>query len=460
LIEAFDRFSREDPFESVQHFLTVLNGGLTVITVKDGRRYDKKDTDKVMSLLVPMLGLVQGNDFGERLKGIQIKSWEIRRNQARTTNRKTTPVAPAWLKYDGERGEFEIIPERQAIIDGIFYDLAYNNLGKAKIAASLNARGVAAWGPPSKGKGEGYRQRPVGQKTTWHGSYIQKITESRSVIGEYQPHKVIDGKRVPDGEPIANYFPSVIEPALYYAAQAAMIGRRLGTTLSGGRGDKVSNLFSVIGVCDQCGGRMTYKDKGKPPKGGQYLVCSNAIRSARNCYNRHHFNYPNLEKTFLEAATDFVISDDSNTLFRDLTAKIGETEHAISLAGKRLADIEATMIPVAGAGGDVSRLAKQYADEQAREVELRDTLASLKINREAASFAPSNREHHARLTAMKERILSPEASYEERTRAAGSIKVAIDDLRFCPDGTASASVFGAMFVHWSAPNAEPTCHPL
>src|SRR5262249_56251451 len=60
----------------------------------------------------------------------------------------------------------------------------------------------------------------------WHESSLNKILGNRAVLGEFQPHRTIDGTRVPDGEPIKDYFPRVIDDELFYRAQAARTERR------------------------------------------------------------------------------------------------------------------------------------------------------------------------------------------------------------------------------------------
>jgi len=37
---------------------------------------------------------------------------------------------------------------------------------------------------------------PIGRVQTWHGSYVLKIVKNRSVLGEFQPHKLTSGKRL------------------------------------------------------------------------------------------------------------------------------------------------------------------------------------------------------------------------------------------------------------------------
>ena len=85
----------------------------------------------------------------------------------------------------------------------------------------------------------------------------------------------------------------MIEPELFYRAQAAREKRRQG---GGGRkGEKISNLFSGIARCGVCGGPMGFIDRGK--KGGRSLRCNQAKREA-GCYVGVEWKYDDFETSF------------------------------------------------------------------------------------------------------------------------------------------------------------------
>ena len=42
------------------------------------------------------------------------------------------------------------------------------------------------------------------------------------MLGEYQPHRLVDGKRIPEGEPIPDFYPPVVEREVWNAARAAV----------------------------------------------------------------------------------------------------------------------------------------------------------------------------------------------------------------------------------------------
>jgi hypothetical protein len=130
---------------------------------------------------------------------------------------------------------------------------------------------TAGWKP---GSNDGRKQGEG-----WQESYVKKILRNRAVIGEYQPHRLLKGKREPIGETIPNYFPLVIDKDVFYRVQ--VLFRQ--NIHKGGRTGKVNNLFSHIAKCGYCGGSMAFIDTGPAPRWGQYLVCDRARRGFDCC---------------------------------------------------------------------------------------------------------------------------------------------------------------------------------
>jgi len=161
-------------------------------------------------------------------------------------------------------------------------------IGKGTIAKKLNAtKGI--WTPPET------KRKKIGSHG-WQESYIQKILQNRAVIGEYQPYKISceTFKREPVGEPITNYFPVIVSLGVFHKVQEKFKENKG----KGGQTGKVRNLFKNLIKCPYCGGSVVYYGKGKPPKGGSYLICDNARRGS-GC-ERHSIRYEECEKIILE----------------------------------------------------------------------------------------------------------------------------------------------------------------
>lgn len=124
---------------------------------------------------------------------------------------------------------------------------------------------------------------------------MTKILGNRSVIGEFQPYRFLDGDRVPDGPAIAGYFPRVVSDNLFFRTQQARGQRRV--VGAGRKGAFVSNLFSGLAECAYCGARMHFINKGRGPKGATYLVCDSARRGL-GCEHLS-WRYDDFEASFL-----------------------------------------------------------------------------------------------------------------------------------------------------------------
>ncbi|QAU44099.1 recombinase family protein [Bradyrhizobium guangzhouense] len=264
VIESLDRFSRQQVSEVLPDFLNIINAGIRIVTLMDGREYTKDSLDKDTYDLFGSLSIMARAHEESQRKGERVaEAWEEKRRKARDKNsEKLTDRVPAWLdakRDDAGRRWFE--PNGHiGIVKRIFEETA-NGYGRRMIAKRLNAE--ERWSFKSK--------KP------WQPSSIAKILTGRAVLGEYQPHKRNrKGKRLPDGPVIQGYYPCVIDEDLWQRANAAMRRRR--TDAAGRPHAEAANLIRSIARCT-CGARMMFVNKGKPPRGGRYFLCSNAARS-------------------------------------------------------------------------------------------------------------------------------------------------------------------------------------
>jgi Recombinase len=208
---------------------------------------------------------------------------------------------PGWLELSEDRTSFIFMPDRAEIVRKIF-ELSIAGLGGYTIARQLNAKTVPAFGPSPK----------------WDQSTIHNLLRNRATIGEHQPRRIRNGKRVPEGDPIPNFYPAVIEESLFLAAQVARQ-----KNLATGRGRKgrfVTNLFASIPTCAYCSSPIKFHSNGK----AKSLICSKVI-NRRGCY-RMGWSYRNFENSFLEFAlkkhTDPMIKQQERDTLADLVGHI------------------------------------------------------------------------------------------------------------------------------------------
>lgn len=258
LVESLDRLSRQDVATALTPFLRLLEAGIIVVTLLDQAEYSKESvggTLGVAQLMMSLMIMARAHDES-RTKSVRLSAaWHNKR--ANIGSKKLTKVAPAWLKLSADRTDFEIVEQRSQIVRKIFEDTA-EGMGVNLIVRRLNRLPEPTWGR-SKG---------------WRASYIRKILSSRTVLGEYQPFQVIDGVKRPLGA-VPDYYPAIVSEELYYAAEAARIGRR---HKGGRKGAQITNLFTGLLKCGYCGAPVYLLSKGSGPKGGRYLHCNAAAR--------------------------------------------------------------------------------------------------------------------------------------------------------------------------------------
>lgn len=257
IVESLDRLSREEPLTALMRFTDLINAGIRVVTFMPKGDYTEKNLNENVGFLMSAISDMDRAHKESSRKSDRLKAtWDQKRANSKT--KVLTGRCPAWLKRSEDWTEYHKIDGRWQIIEKIF-QMKLSGKSPRTIAKELNgAEGI--WKP----------------KNGWRNSYINKILRSRAVIGEYQPHKMVNGKRQPVGDPLLNYFPVIVSPDLFYAVQEQI--RKNRQNYHGGRTGKVRNLFSHIAKCGYCGGAMHFVNKGKPPKGGSYLLCDNAKR--------------------------------------------------------------------------------------------------------------------------------------------------------------------------------------
>ncbi len=261
LVEALDRLTRMGPAEYIPLLMQITNAGITIAFTAKHRIIDREALTKkpfifYEELSDSILAFQESAQKSDRL----CRAWASKRRKATEEKKPITSRCPAWLELVKDQG-YRVIEGRGAIVQRIFH-MAAQGHGKRSIAKVFNSEGIMPWGDGVKSARKADR---------WHSSYITKILNNEAVLGVCRPHKMQDGQRVPDGDPIENYFPPVITPTEWQAAHSRprpACGPRAGRT------GVVSCLFSGLVIDGYCGERMRYIDKGGVRGKGQwkYLV--------------------------------------------------------------------------------------------------------------------------------------------------------------------------------------------
>lgn len=255
LVESLDRLSRDEISYALTQFLNIINYNIEIVTLTDNQSYTKETINQNPAQMYISFGVMFRANEESETKSKRIRAaWQNKRNIANI--KPLTKIAPAWLRYSEEEQKFLLIEERSKVVKLIF-DMCTNTCGLWSIARYLNENNIPTFG----------------YAKIWYKSYINKIIFNRAVIGEFQPHKMIKGKRVADGEAIKEYFPAAITESELLLAHAAIQKR---TKQGKGRnGKSFSNLFTKLAFCGHCSSAMIVRNRGVLPKGGKTFICSN-----------------------------------------------------------------------------------------------------------------------------------------------------------------------------------------
>jgi Resolvase, N terminal domain/Recombinase len=382
-VENLDRLSRDYLTEAVPVFMAIVNAGITIVTLDDGLEFSKKIINKDPGrMIVALVHMSTAHDHSEIKSGRGKEAWIGKRKKIKTL--KLTKQAPAWLKLSDDRTDFELIDDRVAIVRRLFRDRA-RGIGVFRLARELNKRKVPTWG---RGKRRAYQ---------WHKSYVSKILQNRSVLGEFQAHLLEDKKRVPEGEVVLEYFPRIISNELFEQVQRL---RSEDTKRTGQIGGGVPNLFTWLTKCARTGTPANYLNKGK----WTYLKSETPLEDGRPTCG---WPYQDFETRFLTAIGKLdltrIFGEDEDTeterreeLLSDAKHQVRKTEmelgRLLNLIKKTDGDLPATIL------NEMSTLEKRQREE-IRDVERAS--AELEKTRQAREDARQFSDNFQRL--LKER---------------------------------------------------------
>jgi len=325
LVESLDRISRQAARKALRVLESIVDAGVTVVTLSDGRAYDANTlNDDPMSLMLALMIFIRSNEESA-MKARRLKAaWEGKR--AGATSKILTARAPAWLELTPER-TWRVREERAKIVRRIFA-MAAEGKGQNLIAATLNREGVPTFGDSSRSPGR-----------HWHRSYIVRVLRSHAVVGTLVPHVVEHdgGKKTRVAqEPIEGYFPAIVDRGIYEQVQSLSIDTRSPLRGRHAASGTVRNILGGIAVCPLCRGRMTRVSKGSSGKAGKpYLVCSTAKAGAGCTYRAVRMEDVELALTknasFLTATVPAPSEEaDMQVRLRSIEAGIGALEEELN----------------------------------------------------------------------------------------------------------------------------------
>lgn len=277
VVEDIDRLGRQNVVDALQDIVfKLLQAGIAIQTLQPEQRYDRDSlTNDVGAVITLVVHMCRAHAESKRKSDLLTEVRKSERDHDRKTGKYTKGQRPAWLEMVD--GELQVIPAAAKAIRRLF-ELKLQNVGDTNIAARLNKEGH--WTPPPR-----RNQKTVG----WRPSYVKKLLHDRQLLGERQPMVMVDGKRVREGDPIKGFFPAAITAGLFEKVQQ----RPKSTLPAGGPTGVFSNVLRGLAYCGYCGSPMLLVDKGQPPRGARYLVCTKSKHGA-GCHARSGFRLDEL----------------------------------------------------------------------------------------------------------------------------------------------------------------------
>lgn len=492
IVESLDRLSRDEVTVALPQFLNLVNSGVTIVTLMDGRIYNRQSVKDPINLITSIVLMSRAHEESAT-KGKRVgRAWAQKRKLAAETKKPLSKICPEWLELT-EKG-YRVQPDRARIVVKIFR-WAGNNEGRRLIAKRLNSKGVPTWAvwktePVDLETGETIEPaipedsrigKPRGNG--WQDSYVQKILNSRAVLGEFQPHKFVlirpDGtpvpdksnvddrdnpddfdddqddshgsnysrnklKRLPDGDPIPKYFPRILSNALWENAQKRSTGPRGPRHL-----DRVTNLFSGVVYDGDTGAKMRYADKGQRADGKtrdwRYLVSD--ISRIKPGVKSMSWPYTHFERSMLRLLKAINWQSIANTQTDQTTEKLLTEEAGLNSQASAIRK-------------KIDRLLQEFLDDKSSEsmrANTKKTAASLSEEADALEAqAQSVRETinqmadaHSALTDGVEEFkkLITAGDYESRLRLQAAIRNRIKSIHLFRNGH---PLFLAEGVSWPA----------
>jgi DNA invertase Pin-like site-specific DNA recombinase len=320
ITHSVDRLARTSPLDATQQMNEILSYGIDIHIISTGRIYSGK-LESLPDVLDAILVSATAFEESKKKSNRSLDNWQALRNTASPEN-PMSKSCRAWLELDKKTGKFI---EKKAMADIVrqIYQWSIDGFGVLAIVKKLNE--------------EPLKYPPVNKKTGWQNNYVQKILSSEAVMGNFQPHQLINKKRVPIGDVIKGYYPEVVDEKIFQLARLRAAERKVkGSGRKGIHG--VTNLFMGLIKCGSCGVTVVSVKNAatKIRKEQHYLIC-NSVKTHTGCKIGRSWDYLLFENEFFQ----FVKELDWNSIFEsnEITSTKNILINQIAIAEKENVDL-------------------------------------------------------------------------------------------------------------------------
>jgi DNA invertase Pin-like site-specific DNA recombinase len=323
LVENLDRVSRQAPLDAVMLLNKIVSAGVSVVTLTDSREYTEETLRRdPMTFMIAVMTAIRANEESERKADRLREAWAGKKLKAKKEI--ITAMAPCWLKPNKDRTGWVEDKGKVKIVRRVF-DLTLKGWGVNRIAQAFNEEGVPAIGRERRRRDDAAGPDISGK---WYVTFIQKLLANSAVVGDFRDHRrEYDHKagkytRTATGEVIKNYYPRIIDPAVFKKVAAQLASRKGKTRARSGR---ISNMFAGLSRCPHCEATMTSVNKGNGSR--VYLACSRA--KLRTGCQYHAVRLADVEDAFIGAAWVGEFIRNVPTGNQKLDAQLEEATYAV-----------------------------------------------------------------------------------------------------------------------------------
>ncbi|WPZ21003.1 recombinase family protein [Sulfitobacter faviae] len=195
LVENLDRLSRQSHRKAARLLEDILEAGVDVVTLQDGKRYTLKDLDEdPLTSIMIILTFARGHE--ESLtKSKRVKhGWQRNLEQVKSGTRKRSKAIPNWLKLVGtmDDGHFEVLEEKAQVTRELFSRFADGDTVWS-IAKDFRDRGI---------------KTPRGK--TFASGNIYRLVKSKAPFGILEIGRGTKNDRTVFDQ-IDDYFPRIVD---------------------------------------------------------------------------------------------------------------------------------------------------------------------------------------------------------------------------------------------------------
>lgn len=367
IVESLDRLSRQEVPEALELFLGILRKGVDIVTLSPTPEFFSKKTLDMTQLIIAIVILSRAWEESA-MKSVRGKDKWAQRRAKMARGEPIGNLCPKWLEVSEDGKKYVLVKDKAATVKKIF-NLYLDGNGTHAIAKLLNDGGFDV----------------LGHGKRWTSGQVRHVLTNRQLIGERQPHEMIDGNKVPIGEPIKGAFPVLIDSDSFMKVQSRLKMKHVGK--AGPRGKYVTSLFTnllvsylfnsvsekaelIPWVIHGADGRFTIAGPRQKPEGHK---------------NKHHLPYNELESGILAHLAELDINDlishghetqDSLEILRANLDQVNSQLAKMQGLFKRNPDLESLVQPLREMEAERKQLLTQIEDLET--IQLDDKAESLK----------------------------------------------------------------------------------